>query len=158
MIKEAAKKAGADACGIAPISRMNGAPDDMNPKFLFPKAKSMIGFVFRIPRGVQRGIEEGTQFFQYQGKRTETDRRSKLLRLALTGHTADHCSSVCDRFIDSRRADHFSIINDRDLFSYICAGGISKSFCTLVCQSQLYNPFFVLHAVLLNTCFCGSNL
>ena len=65
MIKEAAKKAGADACGIAPISRMNGAPDDMNPKFLFPKAKSMIGFVFRIPRGVQRGIEEGTQFFQY---------------------------------------------------------------------------------------------
>lgn len=25
----------------------------------------MIGFVFRIPRDVQRGIEEGTQFFQY---------------------------------------------------------------------------------------------
>jgi len=65
MIKEAALAAGADKCGIAPISRMNGAPDEMNPKFLFPEAKSMIGFVFRIPRGVQRGIEEGTQFFQY---------------------------------------------------------------------------------------------
>ncbi len=65
MIKEAALRAGADACGIAPISRMEGAPDEMNPKFLFPKAKSMIGFIFRIPRGVQRGIEEGTQFFQY---------------------------------------------------------------------------------------------
>lgn len=65
MIKEAAIRAGADVCGIAPISRMSGAPDDMNPKFLFPKAKSMISFVFRIPRGVQRGIEEGTQFFQY---------------------------------------------------------------------------------------------
>ncbi|MBE6613061.1 MAG: hypothetical protein E7632_11265 [Ruminococcaceae bacterium] len=65
MIKEAAKRAGADACGIAPISRMDTAPDEMNPRFLFPKAKSMIGFVFRIPRGVQRGIEEGTQFFQY---------------------------------------------------------------------------------------------
>ena len=65
MIKEAARRAGADACGIAPISRMDGAPDDMNPKFLFPEAKSMIGFIFRIPRGVQRGIEEGTQFFQY---------------------------------------------------------------------------------------------
>jgi len=65
MIKEAALAAGADKCGIAPISRMAGAPDEMNPKFLFPEAKSMIGFVFRIPRGVQRGIEEGTQFFQY---------------------------------------------------------------------------------------------
>ena len=65
MIKDGALKAGADACGIAPISRMDGAPDEMNPKFLFPGAKSMIGFVFRIPRGVQRGIEEGTQFFQY---------------------------------------------------------------------------------------------
>ncbi len=65
MIKEIAYACGADKCGIAPISRMNGAPDEMNPKFLFPEAKSMIGFVFRIPRGLQRGIEEGTQFSQY---------------------------------------------------------------------------------------------
>ena len=65
MIKEAAYAAGADKCGIAPISRLAGAPDEMNPKFLFPEAKSVIGFVFRIPRGVQRGIEEGTQFYQY---------------------------------------------------------------------------------------------
>ena len=65
LIKEAALKAGADACGIAPMSRFDGAPDVMNPQFLFPEAKSCIGFVFRIPRGVQRGIEEGTQFFQY---------------------------------------------------------------------------------------------
>ena len=65
MIKKVALEAGADACGIAPISRLSGAPDEMNPKFLFPEAKSVIGFVFRIPRGVQRGIEEGTQFYQY---------------------------------------------------------------------------------------------
>ena len=65
MIKEAALAAGADMCGIAPMSRFDGAPDEMNPQFLFPEAKSCIGFVFRIPRGVQRGIEEGTQFFQY---------------------------------------------------------------------------------------------
>ena len=65
LIKEVALSAGADLCGIAPISRMKGAPDEMNPQFLFPEAKSCIGFVFRIPRGVQRGIEEGTQFYQY---------------------------------------------------------------------------------------------
>ena len=49
-IKEAALAAGADACGIAPMSRFDGAPDEMNPQFLFPEAKSCIGFVFRIPR------------------------------------------------------------------------------------------------------------
>ncbi len=65
MIKEAALAAGADACGIAPMSRFEGAPHEMDPRMLFPEAKSCIGFVFRIPRGVQRGIEEGTQFFQY---------------------------------------------------------------------------------------------
>ena len=65
MIKEIALAAGADACGIGPMSRFDGAPDEMNPQFLFPEAKSVIGFVFRIPRGVQRGIEEGTQFYQY---------------------------------------------------------------------------------------------
>ena len=66
LIKEAALAAGADVCGIGPMSRFNGAPDEMNPQFLFPEAKSVIGFVFRIPRGVQRGIEEGTQFYQMQ--------------------------------------------------------------------------------------------
>ena len=65
MIKQAALAAGADLCGIAPMSRFDGAPDEMNPQKLFPEAKSCIGFVFRIPRGVQRGIEEGTQFYQY---------------------------------------------------------------------------------------------
>ncbi len=65
MIKEAALAAGADLVGIGPMSRFEGAPKDMDPRYLFPEAKSVIGFAFRIPRGVQRGIEEGTQFYQY---------------------------------------------------------------------------------------------
>ena len=65
MIKKAALEAGADACGIGPMSRFEGAPKEMDPRNIFPGAKSVIGFVFRIPRGVQRGIEEGTQFYQY---------------------------------------------------------------------------------------------
>ena len=65
MIKKAALEAGADMCGIGSIDRFAGAPDVMNPQLLFPNVKSVIGFVFRIPRGVQRGIEEGTQFYQY---------------------------------------------------------------------------------------------
>ena len=65
MIKEAAFEAGADKCGIGPMSRFEGAPPEMDPRNLFPTAKSCIAFAFRIPRGVQRGIEEGTQFYQY---------------------------------------------------------------------------------------------
>ncbi len=65
MIKDVALATGADKCGIAPMSRFKGAPDEMNPALLFPTAKSCIAFAFRIPRGVQRGIEEGTQFYQY---------------------------------------------------------------------------------------------
>ena len=58
MIKEAALAAGADKCGIAPMSRFAGAPDEMNPAKLFPKAKSCIGFVFRIPRGVREVLKK----------------------------------------------------------------------------------------------------
>lgn len=65
MIKEAALAAGADMCGIGTLDRFEGAPREMDPRFIFPEAKSIIGMVFRIPRGVQRGIEEGTQFYQY---------------------------------------------------------------------------------------------
>ncbi len=65
IIKQAALDAGADICGIGSMDRFEGAPPEMDPRYLFPEAKSVIGFVFRIPRGVQRGIEEGTQFYQY---------------------------------------------------------------------------------------------
>ena len=65
MIKDAALAAGADLCGIGPMDRFEGAPVEMDPRYLFPEAKSCIAFAFRIPRGVQQGIEQGTQFYQY---------------------------------------------------------------------------------------------
>ena len=37
LIKEVALAAGADACGIVPMSRFDGAPDEMNPQFLLPQ-------------------------------------------------------------------------------------------------------------------------
>ena len=65
MIKDAALAAGADLCGIGPMDRFEGAPVEMDPRYLFPEAKSCIALAFRIPRGVQQGIEQGTQFYQY---------------------------------------------------------------------------------------------
>ena len=65
--KDVAKEAGADLVGIASMDRFEGAPKQMDPRYIFPDAKAMIVLGFRIPRGTLRGIEEGTFFSAYAG-------------------------------------------------------------------------------------------
>jgi len=64
-IKEAAKRMGADIVGIGSIDRWEGAPIQMDPRQIMPKAKSVIAMGFRVLRGSLRGIEEGTFFSNY---------------------------------------------------------------------------------------------
>lgn len=64
-IKELARYYGADLCGIAPMDRFEGAPKQMDPRYIMPEAKSMIVMGFRVMRGSLRGIEEGTFFSNY---------------------------------------------------------------------------------------------
>ncbi|MDD2707345.1 MAG: hypothetical protein PHV34_04990 [Verrucomicrobiae bacterium] len=64
-VKEFAKKAGADLVGMASMDRFEGAPKQMDPRYIFPGAKTLIALAFRIPRGTLRGIEEGTYFINY---------------------------------------------------------------------------------------------
>ncbi len=64
-VKQYAKAAGADLCGIANIERFEGAPAQMDPRFILPEARSAIIIGRRIPRGVYRGIEEGTHWSNY---------------------------------------------------------------------------------------------
>jgi ferredoxin len=64
-VKAYARECGADLVGIANMDRFEGAPPQMDPRFIFPDAKAIIGLGFRIPRGYLRGIEEGTHFYQY---------------------------------------------------------------------------------------------
>ena len=58
-VKAAAKRFGADLCGIGNMERWEGAPKQNDPRYIFPGAKSFIVLGFRIPRGSLRGIEEG---------------------------------------------------------------------------------------------------
>ena len=61
-IIEIAKENWADAVGFAPASRF----DRDDPIFkIMPETKTVICLVFRILRGIYRGIEEGTTFYQY---------------------------------------------------------------------------------------------
>ncbi|MEN6302529.1 MAG: hypothetical protein ABFD96_07380 [Armatimonadia bacterium] len=64
-VKAFARSCGADLVGIGDLSRFEGAPPEMDARYLFPDAKAIVGLAFRIPRGYLRGIEEGTNFYQY---------------------------------------------------------------------------------------------
>jgi len=64
-VKTYAKACGADLVGVASMDRFEGAPKQMDPRYIAPDAKAMIVLGFRIHRGTLRGIEEGTFFVSY---------------------------------------------------------------------------------------------
>ena len=64
-VKALAKSLGADLVGITSMDRFEGAPMQMDPRYIMPEAKSMIVMAFRVMRGSLRGIEEGTFFSNY---------------------------------------------------------------------------------------------
>ena len=57
-----AKKCDADLVGFAPASRF-GKEDAIFK--IFPNVKTVIGLGFRVLRGIYRGVEEGTTYYQY---------------------------------------------------------------------------------------------
>lgn len=64
-IKEFALSVGADIVGIGSMDDFAGTIPEKDPRFIAPKAKSIIGLGFRVLRGSLRGIEEGTHFYQF---------------------------------------------------------------------------------------------
>lgn len=61
-IIELATKCDADIVGFAPAARF----DKNDPVFsIFPDTKTVIGLGFRVLRGIYRGVEEGTTYYQY---------------------------------------------------------------------------------------------
>lgn len=60
-----AKRIGADLVGFSSMDRFSTAPKQMDPRYIFPDAKTCIVLAFRIPRGYFRGTEEGTYFVNY---------------------------------------------------------------------------------------------
>ena len=65
-IEEFAKKDGVDLLGFADKSRFDELDAQHNPFSIFPEAKTVILLGKRICRGSLRGIEEGTNFGDYQ--------------------------------------------------------------------------------------------
>lgn len=67
IVKEKAKKWGADLCGVGDIDLYEGTDPKRNPKMILPSAKCVIGFGFRIPRGLYQCMDGKTQFANYTG-------------------------------------------------------------------------------------------
>ncbi len=61
-IIELAKANGADIVGFAPADRF---PKDSPVFKIMPETKTVIGLAFRILRGIYRGVEEGSTYYQY---------------------------------------------------------------------------------------------
>ena len=65
MIKQRAAELGVGCIAIGNIQRFRNAPKLMSPISYFPEAKSVIALAMPIPRGANRGIEEGTHWHNY---------------------------------------------------------------------------------------------
>ena len=64
-IRECVEREGIDLLGFAPKSRFDALPPEKNPFSIFPEGKTVIMLGKRICRGSLRGVEEGTNFFDY---------------------------------------------------------------------------------------------
>jgi len=64
-IKQKAKEFGATVCGIGNVELFRGDDPQRNPFSILPKAKSIIGFGIKIPRGLYNAMENERQFYNY---------------------------------------------------------------------------------------------
>ena len=87
-----AKTAGIDLIGFADRSRFEGVDPRQNPFSIFPEAKTVILVGKRICRGSLRGVEEGTNFGDYQlfGKNWLEDEFLAMSAYDLTNFIEEH--------------------------------------------------------------------
>ena len=92
LIEDFAKKDGIDLLGFADKSRFDGVDAQHNPFSIFPEAKTVIMLGKRICRGSLRGVEEGTNFGDYQlfGKNWLEDEFLALSAYNLTNFIESH--------------------------------------------------------------------
>ncbi len=64
-IKTVATEYGADLCGVADIRLFENDIPQRNPQQILPKAKCVVGFGFRVPRGLYEAMERHVQHMNY---------------------------------------------------------------------------------------------
>jgi epoxyqueuosine reductase QueG len=64
-IKELAKRFGATTCGVGNVELLRGEAPERSPFSILPKAKSIIGFGIKIPRGLYSAMKDQRQYYNY---------------------------------------------------------------------------------------------
>jgi epoxyqueuosine reductase QueG len=64
-IKSMAFEYGADLAGIGDIDRYEGSHPRQDPRQICPTARCIIGFAFRIPKGIIESMQNGSQVYNY---------------------------------------------------------------------------------------------
>ncbi len=64
-IKKIAKEYGASVCGIGSLELFKDEDIRRDPKLILPKAKSIIGFGFAVPKGLYQAMQNQTQYYTY---------------------------------------------------------------------------------------------
>ena len=95
-IIEIAKQNGADVVGFAPADRFD--KEDAIFKIM-PETKTVIGLGFRILRGIYRGIEEGSTYYQYTTMAVENMEETIMpmaqLKAAMWLETEGYTNGLC---------------------------------------------------------------
>ncbi len=99
-IEEAVKREGIDLIGFAPKSRFDCLPARKNPFTVFPEGKTVIMLGKRVTRGSLRGVEEGTNFGDYNlfGKAWLEDEFLAVACYGLTAALEDEGWEACPIF------------------------------------------------------------
>lgn len=99
-VEDAAKKIGIDMIGFASKARFAGVEAQHNPFSIFPEGKTVIMLGKRICRGALRGVEEGTNFGDYNlfGKNWLEDEFLSIACYDLVRFMEDHGWEACPLF------------------------------------------------------------
>ena len=99
-VEQAAKRIGIDLIGFASKKRFESIDAQHNPFSIFPEGKTVIMVGMRICRGTLRGIEEGTNFGDYNhfGKNWLEDEFLAVACYDLVSVIEDHGWEACPLF------------------------------------------------------------
>ena len=109
-ITELAKQNGADVIGFAPAERF----EKDSPIFqIMPETKTVIGLGFRILRGIYRGIEEGSTYYQYTTMAVENMEETIMpmaqLKIAMMLEEAGYIASYWGGEISGARRHYYTL-------------------------------------------------
>lgn len=144
-----AKTAGIDMIGFADRSRFEGVDPRQNPFSIFPEAKTVILIGKRICRGSLRGVEEGTNFGDYQlfGKNWLEDEFLALSAYDLTNFLEEHGWEASPVFPNPCELEPtgVAVANDRpapNVYPDFDYAAVACGLCSVSYNRILFSPQF----------------